>query len=163
MKTTIVGIGHKSKAGKNTVARFMIEELGLRKIYCKEYSFAEPLKNFCQVHFGIRKDRKLLQLIGTDVYRNYVNQDIWVNLTKERIEEENPDVAIITDVRFKNEADYIIQNNGILIKVTRPGIKNVEHISETDLDNYPFHINIDNDKGKEELAIKVQTLMWRII
>jgi len=48
--------------------------------------------------------------------------------------------VVITDVRFTNEADYIKWYPGSqLWRVERPGVKAVNaHVSETQLDNYPF-------------------------
>ena len=53
-------------------------------------------------------------------------------------------IWIITDVRFKNEANEIKKRGGILIRLNR-GKCDCDHPSETDLDEYPhFDIHIDN-------------------
>lgn len=94
---------------------------------------------------------------------------------------------IITDVRYPNEADTIIDKGGIVIRVNRPKnnllghydccktkdgycIKNekeycennmceMEHESETALDNYDkFHSIINNNGTIEELVNKIKNL-----
>ena len=52
---------------------------------------------------------------------------------------------VITDVRFVNEADAIKNKGGINIRIDRPNLLNnqnninLEHISETSLDDYKFN------------------------
>ena len=51
------------------------------------------------------------------------------------------DIVIIPDVRFQNEFDWILENNGIIIHLTRPGASgNVGipgHLSESELSTTP--------------------------
>jgi hypothetical protein len=86
----------------------------------------------------------------------------WVNKTFDKINaipcfiSNNSLLRItISDVRFKNEADYIKSQGGILVRLNRPIDLNIyktvsTDISETDLDNYkgfdlvlPQEYNID--------------------
>jgi len=80
---------------------------------------------------------------------------------------------VITDVRFPDEANYIKERGGILIKVVRDSEINrwkklddgtheypEEHISETALDNYDkFDYVIDNNGTIEELIIKIKDVL----
>ena len=82
------------------------------------------------------KQRALLQWWGTE-YRRQQDPDYWVNRLAARIEEEQPQIALITDVRFMNEFAYV-KTNGYAVKVVRPGteIKGApsQHTSEIILD-----------------------------
>ena len=117
--------------------------------------------------------RFLLQEIGTSCFRNIIHQNIWINsLFKEY---NGSQKWIITDVRFKNEADLILDKSGILIRVERPcpqcsqiGFHKMscsigklrEHASETELDNYKnFTYIIENTDGIEELILKVKEIL----
>jgi hypothetical protein len=82
------------------------------------------------------KQRTLLQWWGTE-YRRSVNQDYWLNKVALRISREKPEIALISDVRFPNEA-YFCQKYGEVIKVHRPGMLkdaslSAVHISEAAL------------------------------
>ncbi len=82
------------------------------------------------------KQRTLLQWWGTE-YRRSVDEDYWVNKLKERLVKEQPEIALITDMRFPNELRFV-QEYGDAVKVERvnpdgtlyvaPGV--VPHISE---------------------------------
>ncbi len=87
--------------------------------------------------------REFLQLFGTNVMRN-IYDNIWVNACIKQIKSEQPELAVITDVRFKNEIDGIKKAGGKVIRLTRK-VHNDSHGSETSLDNYKeFDAVIDN-------------------
>ena len=80
--------------------------------------------------------RELLQYFGTDMMRKMHN-DVWVNHAIHRINTEQPEVAIIADVRFPNEVEAILQAGGEVIKLQRAPLKD-DHSSETALDAENF-------------------------
>lgn len=95
--------------------------------------------------------RELMQYLGTDVIRN-IDPNIWINLLdktlKKRSQNCGLNIIAITDVRFKNEVDYIRNNNGLIIRVidTKNHIDDL-HISENELnDNQYFDLTIYNNK-----------------
>lgn len=87
--------------------------------------------------------RRLLQVFGTEVGRNYFGEKVWISLVDQKIEElrefstamlgQEPKV-VITDVRFPNEGHYIKDNDGLLIWVYRPDMESTaeqaRHASE---------------------------------
>jgi len=101
--------------------------------------------------------RLMLQLLGTEAGRQVIHQNIWVNaLFSDYNKTYN---WVITDVRFTNEADVILEKGGIVIRINRPckecnGVSNhkldcsigrVEHLSEKSLDDYgKFSYIVDN-------------------
>jgi hypothetical protein len=109
----IVGLGHKARHGKDTVANYLLQ-YGAERM-----SFADDLYAVARVMFGMReKDPKLLQVLGTDVFRK-MNQHIWIESLYYKILERKPKVVIIPDVRFPNEAAFVRSLGGYLVKVTR--------------------------------------------
>ena len=66
---------------------------------------------------------------------------------------------IITDLRFPNEIEAIVERKGITIRVNRPGISLLDHPSETSLDNAEFDYTIVNDSTIEDLVIKVREIL----
>lgn len=67
---------------------------------------------------------------------------------------------IITDVRFPNEAKAIKDRKGILLRVTRDGLEQDSHPSETSLDDYTeFDYIIPNNGTFLELIEKVKIIL----
>ena len=60
--------------------------------------------------------RKMLQQVGTDLFRNQLHPNTWVNATFANYHDNN---WIITDVRFPNELEAIKKHNGITIRINR--------------------------------------------
>lgn len=82
------------------------------------------------------KQRALLQWWGTE-YRRTQDDNYWVKRMKDRIERDAPEVAIISDLRFPNEFEFIQRNGGYCVRVDRPGFEigdGKHHISEVGLD-----------------------------
>lgn len=158
----IVGIIGKKFSGKTTVSEMLRRQLNVGPII--EVAFADALKEMLMnanmvtpedVYYKKTKtSRWLMQKVGTNIFRDQIDSDYWVKKLAEKIEktkQERPHTLfIIHDVRFKNEAKYVLENNGILIKVERPprGWRKIlswifpkdQHRSETELDEIvPFH------------------------
>jgi hypothetical protein len=78
--------------------------------------------------------RHLLQTLGTEWGRLNVCQDIWVNLTMERIrhvvERTGRTRFTICGTRFANEAQAIRSRGGEVWWVERPGLLPGEHVSD---------------------------------
>lgn len=145
MQTLIVGFGNKARHGKDTVAGYVHQAFAADSRF---YSFARPLKAVARVLGMKGKDGHLLQALGTDVLRR-IDPDIWVRVMAEEIAEEAPRIALIPDVRFPNEADFIRRSGGILVRVVRlnadytPWIakdRDPQHASEIALDGYRFDL-----------------------
>jgi hypothetical protein len=118
--------------------------------------------------------RKLLQIIGTDLLRNQLHPQVWVNATmaeydkhldylqntKDSVVSALPN-WIITDCRFPNECEAIKKRDGILIRVNRPSTESDDkHPSEVALDDYKdFDYIIQNDNSIEDLIQKVKDIL----
>lgn len=138
----VIGLGHRARQGKDLAARAIVAECARRGLYAKQYAFADALKAYCRVAFKMRqKDARLLQLVGTDVFRTS-DPDVWVRVLIDTMREQEPDVAVITDMRFPNEADAVVDLGGYTMKVERLGFivtdRDPNHPSETALSHYVF-------------------------
>jgi len=143
----LIGLGNKARQGKNTVAVELCKLFAHQGVYAKQYAFADALKDYCRVAYGMKdKDPRLLQLVGTDIFRERIDSNTWVNVLKSKLEDENPEVGIVTDVRFENEVGLIWLYNGITIRVTRIDA-NGEVFSSQDRDpNHPSELALDNPR-----------------
>jgi hypothetical protein len=116
--------------------------------------------------------RDLLQKLGTDALRNGLHPNVWVNAlmadytpvwtTDEGAHDPVQELPnwIITDVRFKNEAQAIKDRGGIIIRIDRPFVKPInDHPSETDLDNWNFDYKIANVSDLISLNFTIENIL----
>lgn len=80
----------------------------------------EEVSEYWAKELGNKKftPRLALQTLGTDVFREHFDRDIWVKVLKHRIINSNSDI-VVTDVRFPNEAKMIKEMGGIIVQVIR--------------------------------------------
>lgn len=112
------------------------------------------------------KLRVLMQYFGTDICRNHIDNNIWINSTMSKAINIaiNKTLCIIPDVRFSNEADAIRNNSKILygglIKINRDNIDKDDHSSEHIYFNADFEI--DNNGNLMQLFYKVLHICQKI-
>lgn len=134
-------------------------------ITAKEYYF-----NYERYHEDANKKywmslREILVYVGTYVLQESVNRSIFVNIVKNKIDEErrkNPDLkyVIVTDNRFEHELDFINRNNGIMISIKRNAIKQLDNIAEHDLDDLNNYDYIIENNGTYDDLLKE---IWDIV
>lgn len=178
----LIGITGKKFSGKSTVARMLADATGYEVM-----SFADRLKDVTVALTGCRREdldsfdfkenefvpeylhvfcggnvptyRAFLQYFGTDVMRSY-NDNIWIDSTLGK----GCDNVIVSDVRFKNEADAIRSRGGIIVKVERAGYESFdEHISEVELEDIQADVVVMNNGSLGDLDILVRKIYesWR--
>ena len=161
----LIGLTGHAGVGKDTAASIISEigfETSTRVLYPTRYAFADPLKQACSSAFAIpienfhdpflkeeihpywnKSPRELAQYIGTEMFRESFGKAHWIKVLslKLLIDFDSPRevCAVVTDVRFPNEAEWVLsQPDSCLIQITRPlkngavGIPN--HQSEQTLD-----------------------------
>lgn len=198
----LIGVVGFIGSGKGAVGD-LLEQKGFVKD-----SFAKPLKDACSAMFGWPREllegdtevsrkwreehdsfwsekfgytftpRLALQLMGTEAGRNVFHQDIWVVSLLNRAKGKN---VVVTDVRFKNEIDYIQQNGGIIVRVKRgeepewyklaedaaaglsSAIMEIKdkgiHQSEWDWIGSDFNYTIENEGSLEDLGNQIDGLL----
>lgn len=107
--------------------------------------------------------RKLLQYIGTEMFRNEIWADTWINNFNQRIE---PGFNyVLTDVRFPNELSVVKEKFGgkiLFAEVVRDGCdgKNVGLANhESEKHKFSMDIKIVNNGTLEDLYHKVKELI----
>jgi len=139
--------------------------------FCNEIrNYTQDQKNILIKQFD-KTIGETLQLVGTELFRNNYDTDIWVKsfLSEEMYNKmNNGKIIIIPDVRFINEADYILKEGGYLIRlegdpagVRENSLRDLNHLSETNLDNYTNFdkVIINNKKDINELKRVVNDLI----
>tara|TARA_R110002020_G_scaffold55309_2_gene153590 strand:+ start:12867 stop:13697 length:831 start_codon:yes stop_codon:yes gene_type:complete len=84
---------------------------------------------------GIMTAREVLQYVGTDIFRK-MNSNVWIDSLYRKIEEDSPEVALISDVRFENEISSLQEKGGFVVGLSRdPYDKGDRHASEAEIEN----------------------------
>lgn len=141
----IIGLGHYSRTGKDSLANYLTARLETAGVTSKKIPFAWKLKDICHQLYGwdglreaafydikeneYLRDVKLPTIgktpveiwvdMGTPAVRNNVYMNTWIDYVLRT--DHGVDVIIIPDVRFPNEVEAIRELNGWLGKVVRPG------------------------------------------
>jgi hypothetical protein len=173
----LIGISGKIGSGKDTLAMMLQEYAKDFDIKIEQKRFADKLKKIasiltdasiedCYTQEGKNKlipvfnmtIGQIQQKLGTEAMRNGFDKDVWV---KALLSGYDPLMNnwVISDVRFKNEADFIKNADGYLIrlegdpaKVRALSDRDMTHVSETDLDSYPnFDIIYHNSNSLYDL------------
>lgn len=140
----LIGMVGKAQSGKDTFANVLVREYGYMRL-----AFANELKRHVAGFLGItfkeleaRKDefRATLQAYGEHMRKtyspNYWIRKLWIcNICAF----DNRTRIVITDVRYLNEADFIHEHDGVLVRRVRRGNvglngKQAQHSSETELE-----------------------------
>lgn len=186
----IIGLCGFKGSGKDTLANILVEEYNFTKI-----SFADKLKDITSILFNWERKllegdtklsrefretkdewwseklnreitpRKMLQQLGTDILRDNLDLNIWVNSIEKYLVENKYQNIVITDCRFKNEIEMLKKYQGKIIYVKRNEPKwfnnkklipkNI-HKSEIDWIDTKFDIVISNDGSLEDLRKEIK-------
>ena len=154
----LIGLVGRKGSGKDTAAQGLLEDRRWVKV-----SLAEPLRKVVKTMFLLtdedcddcdRKEqpgplgvsyRRGMQAVGTELVRNQLQkvlpeigtEGFWIQHMRRKVEQlwQEGKRVVITDVRFEDEADAIIELGGLLVFVDRPGMdKSDGHASETGVD-----------------------------
>jgi len=120
-----------------------------------------------RLDFEVEDNRKFLQFLGTEVFREKVSPDFWVELFRlyYKIVGKKEKVIFIDDVRFENEAEMIREEGGVLVFIepSKP-LPVDDHASERSIPglkekaDYIF-LNTYNQDAKETFVDFVSILL----
>jgi dephospho-CoA kinase len=176
----LIGICGKAGAGKDTIGDYLVKKHNFKKI-----ALADPIKRLVKdvfvlddntVYDRVEREkeldnwkgwsvRKLLQFIGTELFRNNIDDSIWVKSLWYRIKSDSSNNYVVTDIRFPNELQYFKDNakegEFLCIKVIREGCNGnvglAGHASEAH--DLKGDIELINDGSMEDLYEKVDKIL----
>lgn len=182
----LVILSGKARVGKDTFGEI------LRSRFKENYfimAYASELKRKCKEDFSLSRQqlygnlkevpdnrypkagggfwtpREILQHMGTEAYRA-VDDGFWVRQLFKYIDRNNLENVIITDGRFPDEIDAVIERGGIHIRLYRDHnieVHGTSHASETSLDNTSdADYIIVNDGSIAELEAMAEILIKEI-
>lgn len=138
--TDILGIPQNSVYGSDAEKNQLTD-------YCWD-KIPENIKlKFSDRKSGKISAREIMQIIGTDIFREYFSNDIWVNALIKRSESSSAELLIVDDLRFNSEAKILMKRNAMFIHLQRMWGMGGSHASENGLDlnifeNYPYYCSI---------------------
>jgi hypothetical protein len=141
----LIGITGHLHAGKDTIFELLRSLLTRQKVY--RFAFGDPLKrevlralrgagwggNFDTLTSQKEVFRPLLQWWGTEFRRGMFGTNYWVERMEEQLDGSRADVAVITDVRFTNEAHFVWQHGGVIVRVLRSSDGDAARFPSADL------------------------------
>jgi len=180
-----IGIGHVSRTGKDTFAYQLWLGLRRRRINAHKRSFAAKLKEVAYdlynwaglqgedyYNMAPHEHERTVKLpalgmtpveiwckLGTDAIRNQVYERTWLEYMLHN--DYGAQLLIIPDVRFRNEAEAVLENGGMLIRVDRPGFKPLTEIDKQ-LSDFDGWTRIVTAKTPDELHAQARDLAIEI-
>lgn len=104
--------------------------------------------------------REFLQRYGTEAHRNIFGEDFWVDQSlPDNLDHENR-FLVVTDMRFPNEVDRVIELGGYTVRVNRvTETAHGDHDSEQDIADELIDWDLDNTGTPEQLKIYVKEML----
>ena len=104
---TIIAIHGTMGSGKSTAAKHLA-----KKLHAVVKPFAKPIKDFASIlgWNGLKdaKGRRLLQLLGTEVGRECISDNIWIDKWQAALDNTGQNCTVICDdLRFQNEYAHL--------------------------------------------------------
>jgi len=176
----LIGICGKAGSGKDTIGDYLVGSHGFKKI-----ALADPIKRLVKDVFALDAHtvydrvareqeldrwpgwtvRKLLQYIGTELFRENIDDAVWVKSLWYKILDDMNSNYVVTDVRFPNELDYFKENANkgefVSIKVVRPGFEGTVGLSSHASEAYDLECDhmVINDGSIEDLEGKISKVL----
>lgn len=173
----LLAFGHKARQGKDTAGEAVVDYYNKRreaalahlvwgppnlKLYpvARLFKFSDELYRVAREEYGMtEKDAPLLQKIG-DGRRQQFGLSYWIDLLAPKIAAFNG-IAVITDIRYTNEANWINDQGGHCINVRRLNDNGSQYfatdrdpnfVSEIQLDGYYYEYYISAKTGQAVLV-----------
>ena len=182
--TLLIGFTGPPSSGKNTAADYLEAHHDFRQV-----AFADAIRQavltldpwvdtFYRLREVVRawgwetakrnspEVRRLLQVFGTEVGRAMFGTAVWVDQVCKKIATFPPGQrAVITDVRFSNEADALWARGGFLGRIKRDASHHrgvLDHRSETESAALVPDYHLPNHTSTEELHRRLDRLVTRL-
>jgi len=175
----IIALCGNAGAGKDTAAEYLFEKHGFHR-----FAFADPLR---EMLFGLLEScyidyvwitephlkdqpipelgvsyRQLAQTLGTEWARNLLGQDFWLRTAGLALglpDRPVHDRIVISDVRFPNEAAWVQQHHGRVVRIFQPAAAVRSHLSETLVDQIVPWARIDNTGTVDQLHEQLDAMV----
>jgi hypothetical protein len=175
--TVLIGLIGLKQSGKDTFADYLVDKHHFQKL-----AFAEPVKKLCHTMFLLSEEqlndpvlkeqvdprwglspRQMMQKVGTDMVRQMWDDDFWVKHMDMRLR-KIVDKVVVSDVRFPNEAQWIRDKGGLLVRIDDGREQSSDaHSSETSQSAIQEDVCIFNEKnGLKDFHDKIENLFKKM-
>lgn len=166
----IFALAGRAGSGKSTCAKWLVDNYG-----AVEFSLAEPLKRLAQDVFGFSD----AQVFGTQAQKEAVDprwgisarealiklghsarerlgRDVWLNACLAKIRDSGARIAVVSDVRYPNEAKTMHDGGAVVVRLKCPNAAtsvDPNAPSEAGVDEIdPAHVSVELSVGRSEGA-----------
>lgn len=183
----LIGIAGKAGVGKDTLGTEIVDWTRFYYGHGRTIrrNLADSLKSYCAHKYGIApgafynpntkevpdpywgvSPRQIAQFEGTEATRDIVHRliktggaDFWIRRLQKDLKDfyNDYEIAVVCDIRFQNEADWILNSGGLLIDVIRPGYEGEVGISNHQSER-GFNVLNTHMKGKYNVIINDKTI-----
>lgn len=168
-----------AESGKDTCAQILCERYGFQRT-----AFADPLKAAVRIKFGLSEwhtdttdgkrtfipefgltVRQILQLEGTEATKPVFGNDFWIRrwaMTLDALTDRGFNLVTLTDLRFDEEAEEVLNRGGYVIHLIRPQHDNhigTCHASEKGIDKSYIDFTVINDGTLEDLQKQLDMIV----
>ena len=184
----LIGLTGKKRSGKDTVYQ-IINSISSNDpdMIVKRIAFADKVKeaasiilNISPAYLELHKDnsnliiklergdlwldlslRNIIQRIGTEVGRDLFGKNFWIDQVLPLDFDHSNQLVIVTDVRFENEAQRVIDLGGVIWEVQRPDNNyKDDHSSEAGIDKEYINHIIVNRNSLQNLEREIRIAMY---
>lgn len=181
----VIGLTGLAGSGKDTVADHLVARHGFAR-----HALADPIKNMLEallIDAGIDpvclyarqlkeqplgrlgvSPRQMMQTLGTEWGRE-LQPDFWLRIAELQLGMHDmprstpvSDRIVITDVRFHNEAHWVREHGGFMLRVSRPAPEVRSHHSERGINNIVVWREVPNLGSLDELHDQLDVTMRHI-
>ena len=184
----LIGLTGKKRSGKDTVYQ-IINSISSNDpdMIVKRIAFADKVKeaasiilNISPAYLELHKDnsnlviklergdlwldlslRNIIQRIGTEVGRDLFGENFWIDQVLPLDFDHSNQLVIVTDVRFENEAQRVIDLGGVIWEVQRPDNNyKDDHSSEAGISKEYINHIIVNRNSLQNLEREIRIAMY---
>lgn len=176
-KYNIIAITGIKRSGKDVVANYIEQKFGYKHV-----KISSKLKEVVKIAFDLKdadvessaKDdmherlgippRRILDFIGTHVFQYEINRILpnigrkfWIS---DLLMKHDDTPIVISDLRFHHELEEIRKNDSVLvIKINRNQQIDPTYISESEINELQYDVEVINDKLLEDLFQIIDELL----
>lgn len=170
-----IAVYGKLRAGKSAVATVIKENLE----DCEHFEFGDVVQEVVDLLYPNEKGVKNRELlVGVGQHMRKFDEDVWVNIIKNRIENCEKENVLVAGVRQKNEYDMLKKLGFKFIQVEASETTRVERClqsgdsfkkealrdyTEMVLDDFEYDYLILNEKGFKELEISTRNILGDMV
>lgn len=150
---TVVGFVGRSRAGKDTLAQAIVR---LRP-GAERFGFSDAIAAYARVSGQMTvRDPVVLQRVGWAARQS--RPTVWLDALYGAISDRRPPLALITGVRFEDEAEMVRAMGGTLVRVVRQMPDGSEYVSPDRPADHPVERQVDQLECRHAVMINDQNL-----